>query len=197
MSERKNPITSEHIALAQTFAPRSGVYALADDAPAMVIPAKNSRDAYHLVYTANTGCGGGTGATARHNTASLREMNKTIPVDYINTNYWSDDPRGSVVTESNGGGVPVPGKQIARVSRGGQDATTGSDLGKALFSHYNLGPLSTEVVLVFVTDPNDRKKDRVIQRFENTFGAEFINNVTSAVQRDQAQSKGRTGIQRS
>jgi hypothetical protein len=65
-----------------------------------------------------------------------------------------------------------------------------------LLKHYNLSAFGKDVVLVFVTDTNNRRTDRVVARFDSTFGRDFVGNVINAVNVDQAQQQGRTGTQR-
>lgn len=156
--------------------------------------AGNDKSRYHIVYTANTGCFGPDGTDGRHSLGNMVKLNAQVPVDYINTNFWSDDDRGRTPVDFDRN--PVPGTQIAYVSRGGNDRTSGSDLGKNLFRKYNLGPVSEDVVLVYVNDPADRKQDRVVERFASTSKKSFVDDVLAAIEKDRLQQQGRGGMQR-
>ncbi len=165
-----------------------------------LVATAKSAGGYRLVYTANTGCGGTEEVSGRHNLDNLRKLNEKIGVDYINTNYQSEklgDAWRSARIPQDSEGHDVPGNPIATVALGGNSTSDATKLGKALLKHYDLSAFSPDVVLVFVTDPNDRRKDRVVQRFDSTFDSHFADKVLSAVQRNQALQQGRTGAHRS
>jgi hypothetical protein len=183
MSERKNPITPEMISGANIH-PEFAVYHPDNTPYPLIIPAQYTEGNYRLVYTASTGCGGGTGSSGIHNLDNLHKINTQIPVDYINTNFWSDDKRGSIPWDSDG--KPVPGQQMAYVARGGQDRSDKTKLGKELLERYNLSAFSPEVVLVSVIDPTDRRKDRIIARFDSTFSEDLVKNTMAAIENDKS-----------
>jgi hypothetical protein len=66
-----------------------------------------------------------------------------------------------------------------------------------LLKHYNLSAFGKDVVLVFVTDTNNRRTDRVVERFDSTFGNSLMENVLNAVKKDQAQKQPPTPAKRS
>ncbi|MFN7185762.1 MAG: hypothetical protein ACK5R4_06870 [Alphaproteobacteria bacterium] len=196
MTENKNPITPQHIATAQAFVPQSAVYDPSGDAAAL-IPAQYSRGSYRVVYTASTGCGGATGVIGRHNLVNLQKLSEKVPVDYINTNFQSDKEWLGAAIPLDSQGKPVPGNKIAHVAQAGNDKTGGSQLGMDLLKHYNLSAFGKDVVLVFVTDTNNRRTDRVVERFDSTFGNSLMENVLNAVKKDQAQKQPPTPAKRS
>ncbi|MFN7451312.1 MAG: hypothetical protein ACK5R5_00210 [Alphaproteobacteria bacterium] len=196
MTENKNPITPQHIATAQAFVPQSAVYDPSGDAAAL-IPAQYSRGSYRVVYTASTGCGGATGVIGRHNLDNLQKLSEKVPVDYINTNFQSDKEWLGAAIPLDSQGKPVPGNKIAHVAQAGNDKTGGSQLGMDLLKHYNLSAFGKDVVLVFVTDTNNRRTDRVVERFDSTFGNSLMENVLNAVKKDQAQKQPPTPAKRS
>jgi len=196
VTENKNPITPQHIATAQAFVPQSAVYDPSGDAAAL-IPAQYSRGSYRVVYTASTGCGGATGVIGRHNLVNLQKLSEKVPVDYINTNFQSDKEWLGAAIPLDSQGKPVPGNKIAHVAQAGNDKTGGSQLGMDLLKHYNLSAFGKDVVLVFVTDTNNRRTDRVVERFDSTFGNSLMENVLNAVKKDQAQKQPPTPAKRS
>jgi hypothetical protein len=158
------------------FVPTVAAAAIAAALP--IANARNNGTGYHLVYTASTGCGD-VRENYRHN---LRN------IDYINTNYWSHDPKRAVAVTppQDQGGRAVPGTEIAYVGKAGNDPKqTGSQLGLDLYKTYNLNALSSAVVLVYVNDPKDRTQDRIVQRFETTAPTDFYAQVAAAVRADQ------------
>lgn len=182
-----------------TAAPVSAVHS-STDSNAPPIKAQHNSGSYHIVYTASTGCFGNDGVSGRHNLSNMLMLSKEIPVDYINTNFQSEQvgPEwAAATTPRDARGNPVPGNQIATIAEGGHSGSEATQLGWALLGHYNLGISSTNVALVLVTDPKNRQKDRVVDTFDSTFASNFVEDVRSAIRADKAnQQQGRTGAQR-
>lgn len=156
------------------------------------------RGSYHIVYTANTGCGGATGVPGRHNLDNIRTLadSGAVTVDYINTNFRSNEDLFGASTPLDAEGKPVTGTQIAMVARGGNDPSGKSQLGLDLLETYNLGATGSDVVLVYVTNPNDRKTDRIVSRFDSTFEPTFADDVKEAMRRDRLQHQSGKGAER-
>lgn len=156
------------------------------------------RGSYHIVYTANTGCGGGTGAPGRHNLDNIRTLadSDAVTVDYVNTNFRSDEDLFGAKTPLDAEGNPVPGSQIALVARGGNDASGESQLGIELLEKFGISAFSSDVVLVYVTNPNDRTSDRIVSRFESTFEPTFADDVKEAMRKDRLQHQSGKGAER-
>ena len=186
-------------AAASQYAQESAVYNPIGDSADMLVPIQLRRGGgyYAAVYTGSTGCDGTTGSNGRHNLNNLRALDakKVVAVDYINTNYQSDKNWAGAAIPVDSSGKSIPGNKIAHVARGGNDPTGGSQLGKDLLRHYNLSAFSHDVVLVFVTDPNNRRADRIVSRFDSS-DYNFPTRVLDAANRDRVQHQGRTGALR-
>ncbi len=161
---------------------------------------QNNSGTYRIVYTANTGCFGGDGVSGRHDLNNMRNLSERVEINYINTNFQSEqvgDEWAAAITPRDAQGNPVPGTKIATVAQGGNSKSEATQLGKALLEHYQLSAFKPNVVLVFVTDPNDRLKDRIVRNFPTTFDANFVSEVENAILTDrEMQQQNRTGVQR-